>query len=413
MTFRIIDLFAGPGGWDLALRMLGRTDVVGIEWDAAACATRAAAGLATIRADVAAYPRRQFRGIEGIIGSPPCPDFSRAGKRAGLTTERGRLVWQPLEWALELQPTWVALEQVPDVLPIWRIVADKLREHGWFAWCGVLSAERYGVPQTRDRAILMAHRDRIVTPPAPTHQEYVKGEPQGYGCEPGLFGDGLLSWVSMAEALGFAESDLVGFPRRNDLDTDDEYRERDLRRASDPAFALVRTGNNSMVTSREGSKAGDGGVQVYERPITDPAPTLDTNVGSKWRLVERQAHGADRAIEEPAPTITASADNGNFRFLNTGRDWKPGGNRGDAQTVPVDQPAPTLTAKSGGQWRFDEPIAEPIALTVAQAARLQSFPDDHPWQGNKTKKFEQVGNAIPPLLARAVLHSLLTPEGGR
>lgn len=51
----VVDLFAGPGGWSEGLRSVGLEDV-GIEWDDAACRTRAAAGHPTIRADVAQYP---------------------------------------------------------------------------------------------------------------------------------------------------------------------------------------------------------------------------------------------------------------------------------------------------------------------------------------------------------------------
>src|SRR5690606_651798 len=81
---RLLDLFAGPGGWDEGLRMLGRTDVVGIEWDHAACLTAVAAGHHRVRADVAAYPTAPFIGkVEGLIASPPCQAWSMAGKRKG------------------------------------------------------------------------------------------------------------------------------------------------------------------------------------------------------------------------------------------------------------------------------------------------------------------------------------------
>src|SRR5690606_16773515 len=82
----ILDLFAGPGGWDEGLRMIGRTDVTGVEWDEEACATAEAAGHARIHMDVRDYSLSLKSGgpnVEGIVASPPCQPFSENGKRGG------------------------------------------------------------------------------------------------------------------------------------------------------------------------------------------------------------------------------------------------------------------------------------------------------------------------------------------
>ena len=220
---KVVDLFAGPGGWDLAATELG-LDPLGIEWDDAACQTREANGLRTLQADVATLDPADFAPCDLLIASPPCQAFSMAGKRSGehdlelihlvmadlaagrtpadrtweWADPRSRLVTEPLRWVRELRPSRVALEQVPPVLPLWERTARYLREWGYAVWTGVLSSERYGVPQTRKRAILMASLDGPVHPPRPTHQAYVPGEPARH--EQTLEGE-LLPWVSMADAL--------------------------------------------------------------------------------------------------------------------------------------------------------------------------------------------------------------------
>ena len=368
----IVDLFAGPGGWSEGLRMVGRSDV-GIEWDRDACATRAAAGHATVRADVGSYPVDHLAGrVEGLIASPPCPAFSAAGKGAGrdvagviVGAVRRRdwfalrnsspEVWLTLDvgrWIKATRPEWVALEQVPPVLPIWEAFAEMLRADGYWASTAVVSAERWGVPQTRRRAVLVASRVRPVSLPQPTHQAYVPGVPQGdpEACS-GLLGE-LAPWVSMADALGW------GLPGR-------------------------------------------------------PAPTVSGG-GARAGGAEPFANSAMRRR----------------MALHTNRDQRPDGSR---QVVEVDRPAPALTTKAGGQWVWDRPattvqgdprLAGPghrdraggqrqfdgdaVRISVAEALAWQSFRADYPVQGTKTSRFRQVGNAVPPLLARAVLAEVLS-----
>jgi DNA (cytosine-5)-methyltransferase 1 len=222
----VVDLMAGAGGWEVGARQVG-LDVVGIENDPAACATRDAAGLRTIRADVADVFPPSLAPIDGLIGSPPCQGFSHGGAKAGvsdlplLATAAGeisagfdaRVRWrhvlhdprsvlmlEPLAWIKQLHPTWVALEQVPPALEMWKVYEALLRMDGYHVWSGLLQAEQYGVPQVRTRAFLLAHLERPVTPPAPTHQSYIPGRTPRAGVTQ-------LPWVSMGDALGWVPTE--------------------------------------------------------------------------------------------------------------------------------------------------------------------------------------------------------------
>jgi len=172
----ILDLFAGPGGWDEGLRMIGRTDVLGVEWDESACETAQAAGHERLCADVATLDPTTYAGVEGLIASPPCPSFSVAGAKKGFDDPRGLLTNEPLRWALELRPQWLAFEQVPPVLSIWQAFAVTLRAHGYSVWADVIDAADFGLPQIRKRAVLVAQAKSagLVELPKQTHGTFTR-----------------------------------------------------------------------------------------------------------------------------------------------------------------------------------------------------------------------------------------------
>lgn len=444
-----VDLYGGPGGWDIAAETLGIRPL-GIEWDHAACATREKVGLRTVQADVSALMPATFAPVKLVIASPPCPTFSKAGLREGIADlervwiaakaivagepmpelhwrdARSALVVEPLRWALQLEPTYCAWEQVPEILPFWQFCAHELRQRGYSAWAGVLESECFGVAQTRSRAFLMASRAGHVEPPTPTHQRYVKG--QGQREDVTLEGV-VYPWVSMAEALGWGmtkrPAGTVVTPRGGGAETsalDGGSHQRSVMRDARESGEWVETDN----VTREGT-------EKYRRPVDAPAPTL-TSRADLWTLrIGNQERATERDVNEPAPTLLF-------------------GHRANSVEWTTKRPSPTLTGGSaraeGGillypHWRGEDPppdwmserpsttvacddrVSQPghhdgrpgsgyprqqdnaVKVTQEEAAVLQSFPPDYPFQGNKGKRFEQIGNAVPPLLARAVLAKLI------
>jgi DNA (cytosine-5)-methyltransferase 1 len=400
-----LDLFAGPGGWDEGRRLAGADiPLVGIEHDRAACLTAVKAGHWRVQADVAAYSTVPFAGkVRGLIASPPCPSFSTAGSGTGKddvpnvlhliadyasgresayewADERSALTAQPMRYIVALKPRWVALEQVPPVVPIWKYMAERLRGMGYRAWCGVLSAEQYGVPQTRKRAVLLASLDGPVAPPSPTHQAYRSGrDPE---VDDDLFGSPLPLPVSMAEALGWVGADRPA---------------RTVCGDRSPRWAYGQGNSYATGWTLEGSHREKVNDRTQPRPVEDPAPTIAFGHSDMRWMAPAGATSEmvdPRPDSEPARTITG---------------------KGTAAWV-ADRPATTVCGdarigspghrnREGGELQFG---AESVRVTIQEAGVLQSFPADYPWQGTKTQQYQQVGNAVPPLLAAAVLAQFVT-----
>jgi DNA (cytosine-5)-methyltransferase 1 len=355
---KFLDGFAGTG-WGVALKRLGIHED-GVEIMPEACATRELHGMSTIYHDIweGLKSRVPLLGYDGHIFSPPCQTFSTAGSGKGREAldeivaliEAGAyqdpekllefgerhdmktaLVLTPLAHAFRDLPRIIVLEQVPTVLPVWEAYAVELRKWGYSAVTGILNAEQYGVPQTRRRAILVARWDAEAKLPTPTHSRY-------YTRDPKRLDEGVLPWVSMAEALGW------GMTAR-------------------PYLTISGGGNDGVPGGHTGGQdpsmvGGSGARRIIK----------EERLEGRWLVGSARTNATVRPAGHPAMTITGGHDYNN-------RVW--------------------LTA--GGNVR----------LTVEEAGVLQSYPRGFEFAGSKSKQFLQVGNAVPPLLAEAILREAI------
>ena len=244
----------------------------------------------------------------------PSAKLTRAERSAKIwaAVRSASLVVEPARFIHASRPEWVALEQVPAVLPLWQAYADELAKLGYSTWCGVLNAADYGVPQVRERAILVASRCDRMRRPEPTHYDPRRGMQ--------LFGT---PWVSMADALGWGMTDR-------------------------PYFTLATAGGNRGGADEQVGGSGARRSLYAERDA------------GRW------------VFERPATTV-----------------------QGDPR---IGRPGHKDRDKGEAQFQLGA-----VRVTVAEAAALQSFPPGYPWQGTATRQHQQVGNAIPPLLAEHVL----------
>lgn len=442
---RVIELFAGPGGMSEGFSMLGlaRHQAVGIEFEKDACATAEAAGHRRLLIDVgkcdpikvACFYFPSTAGcITGLHASPPCQGFSLAGKGKGredsemlialihavaeghLTADeaieyakdnakddKSYLSLEPLRWIAALDPEWVTLEQVPAVLPLWEAYAEVLRAMGYSVVTGKLDAEQFGVPQTRTRAILIASRVREVSLPTPTHSRYHKRSPQ-------RLDEGVPKWVSMAEALQWGMTERP-YPT---------IAAGTAAGGTDPQ-AIGGSGARKVIATE---RAEGRWVEKWwdDSPSAD-LPTRQLPADVMLCPTNLRPNAALRRLDQPAPTMAFGHESPRWvtpeevaeyrqrvAAKAAEREHNQSGTEFDLEW-PCDRPAPTIAGRDivpmpgANANRFNGSTKsrnDGLRVTIEEAGVLQSFPADYPWQGGKTSKFQQCGNAVPPLLGAAV-----------
>lgn len=414
-----LDLFAGTG-WGVACQRLG-IEEYGVEIMPEAVATREANGMHTIYRDVwegleGRVPSTVRRELDGelpeydvLIASPPCQTFSMAGGGAGRKAlddvlgliddrayfdveklrafgethdPRTALVLTPLAHVARDLPLFVVFEQVPPVLPVWERCAEEMRRWGYSVWTGIVNAEQYGVPQTRRRAILIARADGgEAKMPTPTHSRYYSRDPQRLDA-------GVKPWVSMAEALGW------GMTERPFVTAGNAVGRAEGIGGSGGKAAVEREKARGAWLPGEGPRGPWG---MTDRPYPTVAsgtergggtdPLAVGGSGARKIITDARERGA-WVDERPATTIAGDS-----------RVWAPG------HKVNADD----RRRHADADERYgDRRGSTAERVTVAEAAILQSYPPGFTFAGTKTKQFLQIGNAVPPLMAEAILKEVIS-----
>lgn len=328
--------------------------------------------------------------IDVIFGGPPCQGYSTIGKRL-VEDKRNQLVFHFLRLIMEIRPRYFVMENVPGMLLGGHAsIMTQLREE--FADAGyetagpqVLNAADFGVPQDRRRVFLLGwdrrSGERPLTHPVPTVERIPKRP--GAGMLPMLVDE-----RPRGPSVGDAIADLP------DLDSFPELLETDAVRLSKTVFERME----ADVVRR--AKTGQPYAFFLRHPVLDPDNHAPHRIWDPEVLTSSM-----RTVHTP-PSIS--------RFAAT--------SPGDTETIsrffrlPAEGLCNTLRAGTGserGAHTSPRPIhpSLPRVISVREAARLHSFPDWFRLHQTKWHGFRQVGNAVPPLLARAVAQQIVRSLG--
>ncbi len=449
--------FAGCGGSSLGYKMAGFKVVWANEFHSlSAECYELNSGLEVNRTDIREVVPEDVMKATGLgegeldvlDGSPPCQSFSVSGKRAagwGKSIKRADgteqvaddLFFEFARLLRGLQPRMFVAENVEGLvrgvaIGYYKRIFKELQDCGYLVRARVLNAKWLGVPQSRRRVILIgARRDLEIDPTFPT--------PLGY----------FYSVIQACPWIG-SQSDLVQTVGRN------VGQRRGLDRESP---AVMTTEHNldgaygARIEERPGLEDTVGRHKGRQHDLEDAAATIlsKRDQGSAPRLVYRTGFndGKHQYLDEAAPAIQAAGLGGSghdqvrLEYQGKGREAKRGRSKGlnEASDVVTTQgmfgeeaphlvyssgfykgqktdisekPSRAVTASgisgSGDSYKLQEgPVRR--RFTIGEVRRLCSFPDDFQLIGSFSQQWARLGNAVPPLMMRAVAREVARALG--
>lgn len=189
MSVRVLSLFSGAGGLDIGFLKAGFDVIASVELEPKFCKTidlnknnYFSNKHQTLCADITKFDPKdlEIEEFDFIIGGPPCQSFSAAGRRAGgvsgINDERGSLFWHYCRILKYYQPKGFLFENVRGILQAnkqrdWEVIKQSFEELGYTLSYQILDAADYGVPQHRERVIIVGIKNQKYLFPRPTHGE--------------------------------------------------------------------------------------------------------------------------------------------------------------------------------------------------------------------------------------------------
>ncbi|WP_353151907.1 DNA cytosine methyltransferase [Pollutimonas bauzanensis] len=376
-TLRTIDLFCGAGGITEGFREAGYVSLYGNDVMPEAIETfklNHPGAIADCRpiedvdpAEVRTQLGLQPGELDVLVGGPPCQGFSINAPERFLDDPRNKLFTHYERFLEEFMPKTFLFENVPGLMSlddgkVFRHIIRIFTDLGYHVTAKILFAAHYGVPQERWRLILLGSRHSEVQHPEPTHFATGRANFRGGGTMTFQLLESdrerLLPHVTVGEAIGDLPrlemgegAEVIGYT----IDAHSPY-----------AHAMR---NGAEITYNHYA------AKLFKQNIER---MKHVKPGGSWRDIPHEL-----------------LPKGMQRARKTDHTKRYGRLRNDGLSG-------TMLTKCDPHWGTVFLPDQDRTLTVREAARFQSFPDTYKFIGSRVSQYEQVGNAVPVLMAKAI-----------
>lgn len=365
MKPKAISLFCGAGGCSLGFELAGYDVIYASDFDKAAIDTYQLNFPETL-SEVQDIITQDFKSLmtrlsikqgelDILIGGPPCQGFSTAGTRFW-DDPRNQLLKEYVRCLDEIRPKWFLMENVEGLLTSNKgnyvyEAAKAFRDLGYTIRIDKVYSQEYGIPQRRKRVIITGNRIGIdFGSPKPT---------------------------SFTTGRIFKNSEFT---------------------LNDAFVNLPKASEYSIESIPYSSSINSSLFDYYRNPYGTVSDHFFKPIqGINLKRIEALKQG------QTMKDLPESLQHESFKKRSKRRvmDGTPSEKRGGAPSglkrLLLDQPSLTIT--SAATREFIHPT-ENRPLTIRECARIQTFPDHFHFKGTQSQKIKQIGNAIPPLLAK-------------